>query len=127
MSDLAQRDVYAHWSKLTDPTSFDPQPPKSFRGASAFVQKHGGKLSTEVQKQTLARLRTVSSGKIEGAMRELLKGDEPTDKKVSRIIQPLDDSGIQVIKRREPLPAVAEHEVRIVAWMAARGSSCSLD
>lgn len=90
------------------------------------MQKHGGKLPTEVQKQTLARLRTVPSNKIEAAMRELLRGDEPTDKKVSRIIQLLDDSGIQVIKRREPLPAVAEHEVRLVAWMAVSGTDSSL-
>lgn len=124
--ELAQRDVYAHWSKLTDPSAFDPQPPKSFRDAYAFVQKHGGKLSTEVQKQTLARLRTVPSSKIEGAMRDLLKGDDPTDKIVSRIIQLLDDSGIQVIKRREPLPAVAEHEVRLVAWMAVSGAGSSV-
>jgi hypothetical protein len=119
--ELAQRHVYDHWSKLTDPTAFDPQPPKSFRDAYTFVQKHGDTLSTEVQKQTLARLRTVPSSKIEGVMREILKEDEQTDKKVGRIIQLLDDSGIQVIKRREPLPAVAEHEVRLVAWMAVSG------
>jgi hypothetical protein len=121
--ELAQRDVYSHWSKLTDPTAFDPQPPKSFRDAYTFVQKYGDKLSTEMQKQTLARLRTVPSSKIEGAMRAILREDEASDKKVGRIIQLLDNSGIQVIKRREPLPSVAEHEVRLVAWMAVSGTS----
>lgn len=120
--ELAQRDVFNHWRELTDPTAFDPQPPKSFRDAYTFVQKHGGKLSTEVQKHTLARLRSVPSSKIESSMRELLKVDEAPDKKVGQIIKLLDESGIQVIKRREPLPAVAEHEVRLVAWMAVSGT-----
>lgn len=121
--EIAQQDIFEHWTELTDPTAFDPQPPKSFRDAYAFVQKHGDKLSNELQKATLARLRSVPSNKVEGAMREILRSDDSNDKKLGRLIKLLDDSGIQVMKRREPLPAVAPHEVRLVAWMAVQGRS----
>ncbi len=120
---LAQRDIFTHWTELTDPAAFDPQPPKSFRDASEFIKKQGGKLPADAQKATLARLRTVPSKKIEGAMREVMRLDMPEASKVERIINLLDDSGIQAIKRRDPLPPVAEHEIRLVAWMAVQGTA----
>jgi ERCC4-related helicase/HKD family nuclease len=122
---IAQHDAFTDWTALTDPAEFDSQPPKSFRDAYLFIKKHGDELSVDAQRDTLARLKSVPSSKVEDSMRGILRGDNLDTEKVNLIIKLLDDSGIQANPRREPLPPVAEHEIRLVTWMAIKGTNQS--
>jgi hypothetical protein len=52
---------------------------------------------------------------------EALNASLTDEEHLSRVTQVLDEAGITAPPPREPLPAVEEHEVHLVAWMAVRG------
>ena len=50
--------------------------------------------------------------------------NEPSDEeRIKLITEVLDDAGIMPPPAREPLPEIEKHEVRLVAWMAVRGTA----
>ncbi|WP_454301832.1 SNF2-related protein [Salana multivorans] len=119
---VARDNVYLTWSELTDPNAFQPDLPLSFRDAYNLVLGKGVYLGSNAQMALLARLTAVPSVKVARHVRAALNAGATDEQRITLVTEVLDEAGIVPPPPREPLPEVAEHEVRLVAWMAIRGT-----
>ena len=115
---VAQKSIHEDWQKLTDPNNLIAPLPKAFADANELVKKQGVFLGAADQNRTLKRLSSVPPPRVVRKMREVLNLDVKDSEKILKIIELLDEQGIQEAKEPKPLPVVALAEVRLVAWMA---------
>ncbi|WIM73315.1 C-terminal helicase domain-containing protein [Corynebacterium suedekumii] len=120
--EIARNDVYTAWSKLTDPNAFQPSMPLSFRDARQLVFRAGGYLGREKQIDLATRLLSVPSTKVARQMRRALTEGRTDEERIELIAEVLEKAGITAPPSREPLPDVEPHEVRLVSWLAVRGT-----
>lgn len=118
----ARNSVYQEWTKLTDPNAFQPDLPLSFRDANSLVFRSGGYLGRDNQIALAGRLRSVPSAKVARQVRGALNEGRTDEERIRLVTAVLDEAGITAPPTREPLPDVEPHEVRLVAWMAVRGT-----
>ena len=119
---VARDDAFEEWQKLTDPSSLQPDVPLSFRDAYDLVLRAGGYLGREEMTSLAGRLQSVPSKKVEREMRKALNNGRTDEERIALVTEVLDDAGIVAPPRRESLPPVEPHQVRLVAWMAVRGT-----
>ncbi len=115
---VAQKSIHEDWQKLTDPNNLIAPLPKAFADANELVKKQGVFLGAADQNRTLKRLSSVPPPRVVRKMREVLNLDVKDSEKILKIIELLNEQGIQEAKEPKPLPVVALAEVRLVAWMA---------
>jgi len=119
---VARDSVYAEWTELTDPNAFQPDLPLSFRDAHQLVFRAGAYLGRPEQIALANRLQSVPSARVARLMRRALNEGRTDEERITLITEVLDDAGIIAPPERQPLPEVEEHEVRLVAWMAVKGT-----
>ena len=107
---------------MTDPNNLIAPLPKAFADANELVKKQGVFLGAADQNRTLKRLSSVPPPRVVRKMRQVLSLEIKDAEKILKIIELLDEQGIQEAKEPKPLPAVALAEVRLVAWMAVAKS-----
>jgi SAM-dependent methyltransferase len=115
---VAQKSIHDDWQKLTDPNNLIAPLPKSFRDALEFVKKKGAFLGATEQTRTLKRLSSVPPHRVSTSMRGVLGLDLKDPEKIQKIIDLLDEQGIQEANEPKALPPVSIGEVRLVTWMA---------
>lgn len=120
--EAARDSVYSVWNQLTDPNAFQPELPLSFRDAYSLVLRKGGYLGKELQIDLANRLRSVPSTKVARQVRRALNRGATDEQRIGLITEVLDEAGIEVPPPREPLPEIELHEVRLVTWMAVKGT-----
>lgn len=120
--EAARDDAFGSWSYLTDVNNLLPDPPRSFRDAYDLVFKDGGFLSPEDRRDLLRKLSSVPSARVARAVRAALNAEGSAEERVRMVMDELDAAGIQPPAEVVPLPEVNENEVRLVAWMAVRGT-----
>jgi hypothetical protein len=120
--EIARENVYAAWTDLTDPNAFQPDLPLSFRDAYALVIRTGGYLGKDAQIELASRLRSVPSAKVSRQVRAALREGRTDEERIAHVTEVLDEAGLTAPPPREPLPDIELHEVRLVAWMAVRGT-----
>ena len=120
--EVARHDVYQVWQELTDPNAFQPDLPLSFRDAYSLVFQKGGYLGKDSQIELASRLRSVPTAKVSRQVRGALNQGRTDEERIKLVTEVLDEAGITSPPAREPLPDVEEHEVRLVTWMAIRGT-----
>ncbi|MDV6209930.1 helicase-related protein [Rhodococcus erythropolis] len=120
--EVARDSVYAVWKELTDPNAFQPDLPLSFRDAYSLVIRRGGYLGRDDQIALANRLRSVPSAKVSRQVRAALNQGRTDEERINLITQVLDEAGITAPPPREPLPDIEKHEVRLVTWMAVKGT-----
>jgi hypothetical protein len=120
--EVARDNVYEAWTELTDPNAFQPDLPLAFRDAYALVLRKGGYLSRDAQIALANRLRSVPTAKVSRAVRSALNEGRTDEERIALVTEVLDEAGITAPPPREPLPDVEKHEVRLVAWMAVKGT-----
>lgn len=120
--EVARDSVYSAWKELTDPNAFQPDLPLSFRDAYSLVLRKGGYLGKEVQIGLANRLRSVPSAKIARQVRGALNQGATDEQRIELITEVLDEAGITAPPPREPLPDIEPHEVRLVTWLAVKGT-----
>jgi len=76
----------------------------------------------ERQVDVIKRLNSVPSAKARKAMRAALRDGSTPAEKIAGIVRVLEEFGIQPAEKVEPLPAIDIEEVRLVSWMAVRGT-----
>lgn len=114
--------MFNSWAYLTDVNNLLPEPPKSFRDANALVLKDGAFLGSDGQRELLRKLGSVPSAKVARAVRAALNAPGTAIERIRMVADELDAAGIQPPAKVEPLPEVNENEVRLVVWMAVRGT-----
>lgn len=120
--EIARDDVYDAWTELTDPNAFQPDLPLSFRDAYALVVHRGTFLDRDERIELAGRLRSVPSAKVSRQVRGALNEGATDEQRIKLVREVLDEAGITAPPPREPLPDVEKHEVRLVTWMAIRGT-----
>jgi len=120
--EVARDNAFSSWLDLTDPNAFQPDLPLSFRDAYALVLHEGGYLGKEVQANLANRLRSVPTARVTRQMRGALNQGRTTEELLSLITEVLDMAGMVAPPPREPLETIEKHEVRLVTWMAVRGT-----
>jgi hypothetical protein len=121
--EVARDSAFAAWSELTDPNAFQPDLPLAFRDAYALVLQQGGHLGRESQIDLANRLRAVPPPKVSRQVRGALNEGRTDEERIKLVTEVLDEAGIVAPPARQPLPEIEKHEVRLVAWMAVRGSA----
>ena len=120
--EIARDSVYAAWKELTDPNAFQPDLPLSFRDAYSLVLRKGGYLGKDAQISLANRLRSVPSAKVARQVRGALNQGATDEQRIGLVTEVLDEAGITAPPPREPLPDIEKHEVRLVTWMAVKGT-----
>lgn len=120
--EIARDSVYAAWTELTDPNAFQPDLPLSFRDAYALVLQHGRYLGRDGQVELANRLRSVPSAKVSRQVRGALNQGRTNEERIKLVSEVLNEAGIVAPPAREPLPDIEPHEVRLVTWMAIKGT-----
>lgn len=120
--EAARDSVYSAWKELTDPNAFQPDLPLSFRDAYSLVLRKGGYLGKDSQIGLANRLRSVPSAKVARQVRGALNQGATDEQRIRLITEVLDGAGITAPPPREPLPDIERHEVRLVTWMAVKGT-----
>ena len=120
--EVARDSVYAAWKELTDPNAFQPDLPLSFRDAYALVLRKGAYLGKDAQISLANRLRSVPSAKVSRQVRGALNQGATDEQRIGLVTEVLDEAGITAPPPREPLPDIEKHEVRLVTWMAVKGT-----
>ncbi|MGV9792574.1 helicase-related protein [Gordonia sp. NPDC003422] len=120
--EVARDSVYNVWQELTDPNAFQPDLPLSFRDAYALVFKRGGYLGRDAQIALANRLRSVPSAKVSRQVRGAINQGRTDEERIKLVTEVLDEAGISAPPPREPLPDVEKHEVRLVTWLAVKGT-----
>ena len=121
--EVARNSAYDAWNELTDPNAFQPDLPLAFRDAYTLVLQRGGYLGRESQIELANRLRSVPSAKVSRQVRGALNQGRTDEERITLVTEVLDEAGITAPPSREPLPGVEKHEVRLVTWMAVRGTA----
>lgn len=121
--EVARNNAFEAWSRLTDPNAFQPDLPLSFRDAYSLVLQRGGHLGRDSQIELANRLRSVPSAKVSRQVRGALNQGRTDEERIRLITEVLDEAGIMAPPPREALPEIEKHEVRLVAWMAVRGTA----
>jgi hypothetical protein len=119
--EVARDSVYTTWTELTDPNAFQPDLPLSFRDAYKLALR-AVYLGREAQVALANRLRSVPSAKVSRQVRGALNQGRTDEERIALVTEVLDEAGITAPPPREPLPDVEIHEVRLVTWMAVRGT-----
>jgi hypothetical protein len=120
---VARDSVWEAWEWLTDPLNLQPDVPRAFRDATDLVLRAGGFLGSEAQTELRLRLGAVPSAKVAREVRGALNDGNTDEQRISLVKAVLDEYGIQVPPPPEPLPYVNPEEVRLVAWMAVKGTA----
>jgi hypothetical protein len=120
--EVARDSVYAAWKELTDPNAFQPDLPLSFRDAYSLVLRKGGYLGKDAQIALANRLRSVPSPKVSRQVRGALNQGSTDEQRIALVTEVLDEAGITAPPPRDPLPDIEKHEVRLVTWMAVKGT-----
>jgi hypothetical protein len=120
--EAARDDAYATWKELTDPNAFQPDLPLSFRNAYELVLRKGRYLGKDEQSSLANRLRTVPTAKVTRQVRSALNQGATDEQRIQLIAEILDEAGITPPPPRDPLPDIEKHEVRLVTWVAVRGT-----
>ncbi len=68
------------------------------------------------------RLRSVPTAKVSRQVRGPLNQGRTDEERIGLVIEVLDEAGITAPPPREPLADIEEHEVRLVTWLAVKGT-----
>lgn len=120
--EVARDSVYTAWKELTDPNAFQPDLPLAFRDAYTLVLRKGAYLGRDAQIALANRLRSVPSAKVSRQVRGALNQGATDEQRIGLVTEVLDEAGITAPPPREPLPDIEKHEVRLVTWMAVKGT-----
>lgn len=120
--EVARDSAYASWQELTDPNALQPDLPLSFRDAYALVLHRGTFLDKDERIELASRLSSVPTAKVSRQVRGALNQGATDEQRIRLVREVLDEAGITAPPPREPLPDIERHEVRLVTWMAVKGT-----
>ncbi len=120
---VAQENVYAAWTYLTDANNLKPDSPKAFRDASQLVFQHGQFLGAEDQMELIGKLNAVPSKKVERSVRVALSIEGSDKAKIMAVKEEVESAGIQKPEAPKPLSSVNISQIRLICWMAVKGRS----
>ena len=117
--DRARRDIYDEWMRATDPATLQPSIRPLFRAAADYVRIHpAAGLSVEDRDRAADALEAPWGIRQERRLREVFVPDSVAQGKLTRrIVEVVQELGLQPWKPPEPLDPIEEDEVSLIIWM----------
>jgi hypothetical protein len=115
---LAQDQIHAVWTSLTDIANLQPEIPLALREAAELVIMSGGRLGLDAQSDLLRRLNARWDRRIVNAIRDIVRADQPATARVEQLAEYVKAEGLPAPEPPQPLPRVDKGDVRLVCWMA---------
>ena len=126
--DRARNDVFHSWTALTDWANLEPQIEKALRDAIHLVSEHGAHLGGDKQGDLIGRLNGKWERGVVRSVREILRREDLSDKdKVTQLRKFVDDTGLPMPERAQPLPTVRIEDGRVVCWMAVTPAAAQVN
>ncbi len=121
--EVARDSVYAVWKKLTDPQRVPARTAAVLPRCLLAGDPQGRLPGRDAQVVLANRLRSVPSAKVSRQVRGALNQGRTDEERINLITEVLDEAGITAPPPpREALPDIEKHEVRLVTWMAVKGT-----
>ena len=116
--EIAHKDIYSGWTRLTDPAAMQPQLEKAMREASELIQEHPGGRSNDELMRLLGCLNARWDKTIVDQVRSIVRAESSAKERVDALVALIDDLGLQPPEPIKLLPTVSSEEVRLICWMA---------
>jgi hypothetical protein len=116
---VAEDDIYAKWTALTDPAALQPEVPLALREAHELVTEHGGGLGFAAQQGLLSVLDASWEKRIVDRVRAIVRDDGVSGtEKVDQLQAFVKEAGLEAPPPPQPLPPIEHEDIRLVCWMA---------
>lgn len=117
--ETAQDDIYRQWQEQTDPLNVQPDIPRLFREVGKHLRDHWPDDLTQTKLQeTVEAVEAPYGRRYERELREIYESEEfgPVEKS-NRLVDKIDELGLQPYDAPDPLPPIDSEEVKLVCWM----------
>lgn len=114
---LAKEHVVERWNFLADPANIAPVVPPIMRRASQTVQDHADTVMIEDLDRAVEALEAPYADRILRLFRLAMSIEDP-QQRAGRILELVDELGLEPPPPPEPLPEIRSDDVHLVCWMA---------
>lgn len=117
---LARADIFEQWDEQTDPMNVQPDVRRLFREVAEHLRDHWpDDLTLEKLQWVIEAVEAPWGRRYERELREVFEseGIEATEKS-RRLVEKIEELGLQPYEAPEPLPPIEEEEIKLVCWMA---------
>lgn len=118
--ETAREDIYEQWQEQTDPLNVQPDIPRVFREIGQHLRDHWPEEETQDRlEEVVESVEAPWPQRYERELRDIYEQEDIEEVEKSRkIIDKIDDLGLQPFEAPEPLPPIREEEVKLICWMA---------
>ena len=118
--ETARADIFRQWQEQTDPLNVQPDIRKLFREVGQHLREHPPDDVTQDElQQTVEAVEAPWGRRYERELREIYEDESLGPIETSqRLIEKVDDLGLQPFEAPDPLPPIEEDEVKLICWMA---------
>ncbi|ESS07227.1 MAG: hypothetical protein A07HB70_00501 [uncultured archaeon A07HB70] len=115
----ARVDIYRQWQEQTDPLNVQPDIRKLFREVGQHLREHWPSDMTEDElRETVSSVEAPWGRRYERELREVYEDESFGPVETSRrIVDKVDELGLQPFEPPDPLPPIQKDEVKLVCWM----------
>lgn len=117
--DVARSDIYREWREQTDPANVQPTIRRLFRVVAEHFRNHWPEdRSHDKFQEVIDSVEAPWGRRYERELREIYEDEALSPIEKSRkLIDKIEDLGLQPYEAPDPLPPIKEDEVKLVCWM----------
>ena len=122
--EIARRDIFEKWTRLTDPANLSPAFPLAIREAASMVQDYGTHLGGEAQQDLHRRICGRWPKRIVDEIRSIVRSDGAPRKKVDSLYKfVVQEQALEIPEQAKPLAPICIEDIQLVCWMAVSPSN----
>ena len=117
--ETARADIYTQWQEQTDPLNVQPDIRRLFREVAQYLRENWPDDMTQDELQeTVEAVEAPWGRRYERELREIYEDESLAPIEKSRkLIEKVEDLGLQPFEAPDPLPQIQEDEVKLICWM----------
>ncbi len=115
----ARTDVVVRWNHLADKANLEPRIPPILSRAAQIIRSHAPSTSTQAEiDRAVDSLQAPYSPRTIRAFRGALKSARDPTEQARRVLEIIQDLGLEPYEPPKPLPEITTDDVHLVCWMA---------
>jgi len=117
--EVARTDIFDQWQEQTDPLNVQPDIRKLFREVGQHLREYWpDDMTQEKLTETVESVEAPWGRRYERELREIYEDESlgPIEKS-RKLVDKVEDLGLQPFEAPDPLPPIREEEVKLVCWM----------
>lgn len=117
--ELARQSIFTDWEERTDPRNLQPVVPRSLREAARILRENPPVEWSKGQiEHALDALEQPLGNRIQARVREAMRSSESPPVQAGRIMEVVEEQGLEPSPEPRPLPVIAQDDIHLVCWMA---------